>query len=160
VTDVGNAGCSAQQAIEVPNCGQACSLQITAVNVSGCVGNAVNLNVSFTSNQPNTSYNVYKDNIKLNPLPLSTDPGGFGTYTSMIIGNGSSSMLKIQFIEIGGCVDSMLIQTPSCSGPCLISNFVIGATHGSHVVEVRDFDFQPSQIEILKGDTSILCGPA
>lgn len=153
VADAGNPGCLAQNIIAVPDCGQACTLNITQANVSACTGNTVTLSVGFSSNQPNGSYNIYKDALKLNPAPLSTDSTGNGVYTAMIVGNNTNSTIKVQFIENSNCADSVFVQLPACGGPCLVSNFKIGQRGVTHFVEVKDFEFSPSQLDVLLGDT-------
>ena len=153
VADVANTSCSAQLVAAVPNCGQACNLDITQATVSACMGNTVTLSVSFTSNQPNATYNIYKDNIKLNPNPLTTDGSGLGSYSTMIVGNNSTGVILVQFTGNGPCQDVASVVIPSCGGPCLISNFVIGQNGSVHTVEVKDFEFSPAQIDVLIGDT-------
>ena len=153
VTDAGNSGCSAQQMGSVPDCGVSCTLSITQTSVSACSGNTVTLTLNFTSNQPSAMYNVYKDGLKLNASPLSTDTNGGGSYSTVVAGNNTTSVILVQFIENSTCTDTATVVIPSCGGPCLISDFMIGRRGISHIVEVRDFVFAPSQIDVLIGDT-------
>ncbi len=153
VTDVGNAACSAQQISAIPNCGNSCSLNITQATVTPCNGNTVTLTIGFTSNQIAATYNVYKDGLKLNPTPLMTDNIGTGLYSTMVVGNNITSLLSVQFMENASCADTQSVIIPSCGGPCLISDFEVGQHGTSHVVEVKDFVFSPSQLDVLLGDT-------
>ncbi|HUR31703.1 MAG TPA: plastocyanin/azurin family copper-binding protein, partial [Saprospiraceae bacterium] len=153
VSDVGSSTCSANQTITVPPCNPSCVLNITQASVSACAGNTVTLTVNFTSNQTNETFNVYKDGLKLNPSPLTTDASGNGSYSTMIVGNGVTANISVQFIGNGSCTASQSVVIPSCAGPCLISNLVIGQSGASHTVEVKDFVFSPAVLDILIGDT-------
>ncbi|MEO5906085.1 MAG: plastocyanin/azurin family copper-binding protein, partial [Saprospiraceae bacterium] len=154
VTDVGNASCSAQQTVTVPSCNSSsCTLSITQATVSACMGNTVSLTVNFNSNQPAATYNVYKDGIKLNPEPLTTDVSGSCSYTTFIVGNNITTTILVQFIENTSCSAIQSVVIPACAGPCLITDFVVGQSAGSHTVEVKDFAFEPAVIDVLIGDT-------
>jgi plastocyanin/PKD repeat protein len=153
VSDVGVPPCVSQQSITVPSCNQTCTLNITQAVVSGCIGNTVSLTVQFTSNQPTAAYNVYKDDLKLNPSPLTTDAGGNGNYSTFIVGNNTTATIRVQFIENGTCSATQSVIIPSCAAPCLISDFQVGHHGTSHTVEVKDFAFSPSSLDILIGDT-------
>ncbi len=153
VSDVGNAGCSAQQTTNVPACGGVCTVNITEATVSPCMENNVSLSVNFVSNQITATYNVYKDGLKLNDTPLTTDAAGNGSYTGSVAGNNITALIAVQFIETGSCSDTISVVIPSCGVPCLISDFNVGQRGVLHTVEVKDFSFVPSQIDVLIGDT-------
>ncbi|MDQ3016045.1 MAG: PKD domain-containing protein, partial [Bacteroidota bacterium] len=154
VSDAANNSCSATQVATVPMCNtSSCVLNLTQVSVSACMGNTVTLNVAFTSNQSLAAFNVYKDGLKLNPLSLTTAANGSGTYSTLIVGNGITSNIIVQFVENTSCSASQSVVIPSCAGPCLISSFVVGQGGSIHTVEVKDFAFEPATIDVLIGDT-------
>jgi len=154
VSDAGNASCSAQQSVTVPSCNTtSCTINIANVTASGCMGNTVTVTINFSSNQPAATYNVYKDGLKLNPSAITTDANGNGTYTTMVVGNNITANIVVQFIENGSCSASQTVVIPGCAGPCLISNFEVGQRGGRHTVEVKDFAFEPANLDILIGDT-------
>ena len=82
-----------------------------------------------------------------------TDANGNGTYSTFIVGNNITASISVQFIENAPCSVSQNLVIPGCASPCLISNFVVGQRGASHTVEVRDFDFSPSNLDVLIGDT-------
>lgn len=153
VADAGNSTCIAQQTVTVPACNPSCVVTITQASVSACMGNTVTLNIGFTSNQLSATYNVYKDGLKLNGSPLTTDVNGNGSYSTMIVGNGTTANITVQFMENGSCSASQSITIPGCAGPCLITDLSISQGPSSHIVEVEDFAFRPSVIDVLVGDT-------
>ena len=153
VEDAGDTTCSAQQTIVVPSCDPACSLNLSQITLGNCIGNTVALDLAFTSNQLNATYNVYKDGLKLNAGPLTTDANGNGSYSTLIVGNGSAANITVQFIGNGACSATQTITVPSCAGPCLISDLEVGTHAGNIVVEVRDFEFFPATVDALAGDT-------
>ncbi len=153
ISDAGMNSCSAQQIATIPLCNNLCTLSITAITASECMGNTVTLNVSFTSNQISSTYNIYKDGLKLNATPLTTDGSGNGFYSTMVVGNNISALINIQFIENSTCAASQNVVIQSCAGPCLISDFEIGKRGIKHNVEVKDFAFVPSSLDVLIGDT-------
>ncbi|MEO6132284.1 MAG: plastocyanin/azurin family copper-binding protein, partial [Saprospiraceae bacterium] len=153
VTDAGINSCSAQIVTVVPSCNPNCILTITNISVSSCMGNTVTLDVHFTSNQPSAEYNVYKEGLKLNPSALVTDSNGNGNYSTLIAGNNTTANIQVQFISTGSCTATQSLVIPDCAGPCLISNFIVGQQGTHHTIIVKDFAFEPANLEILIGDT-------
>lgn len=148
-----NAACQSQINYEAPNCisPNTCILNIAAPTFSPCTDGNTILSLNITGNQYNKSLDIFKDNVKLNAVPILTDSTGKAAFLELIAGNGLPFKITVSTSD-GTCVQSITSTAPNCGTPCLISN--LKTVHpAKHRVLVRDFDFSPKNLEILIGDT-------
>ncbi|OWY21746.1 PKD domain-containing protein [Sphingobacteriales bacterium UPWRP_1] len=158
VQDVADAGCSQSIALFLPDCGVAppCSLSVLAEQVSGCNElNQVNLLLTITSaNTSESGFNVYVDGMPIAGNPFTYNSSGQTTLTVPVTGTGNERNISIQDTGNAGCTAMVNITTPLCGELCQISSInAVSGTASTHVVEVRDYSFYPSSLDIVEGDT-------
>ena len=154
VSDIENPTCVDSISFLAPYCIiDSCNTMISNVSFADCDGATTIMTVDFNSLDGQEDHNLFFNGNLLNATPVTTDDQGQGTFSTSISGLGDEAELIISNILFPTCGDTILITTPDCNVPCLMSDVSIGSSAGVHVVEVRDFDFFPKDIEILIGDT-------
>jgi len=153
VADVSDPSCENSIDFTSPLCTvDSCLTSIANVDFGPCDGATVEMTIDFTSLAGDQEHNVFLNGVKLNSLPIATDAQGVGSYSTDIAGLGSDIQLEVSNLLDNTCADTLIIATPDCAVPCLMTDVSVGGK-GVHQVEVRDFDFFPKDIEVLVGDT-------
>jgi plastocyanin/PKD repeat protein len=130
-----------------------CELQITNHSLSPCTESEVNIELTFTSINSGSSYNIYLDGNLYNDTPISYSSDSSNIASILLSGNGTNRNIVIVDSNDFSCTDTIDIEVPQCGDPCLISNFKIKTVPGLQRVEIRDFEFFPKEVEIMLGDT-------
>ncbi len=154
VSDVDNVLCLDSISFISPLCSSNfCEISVSSVEFDNCEGATVGINIDFTSSQGQEGYNIYIDGNLLSANPVFTDDQGNGNLSGIISGTGDDIEVVVNNILDPSCSDTLVVTTPDCEVPCLISEAVVAAGKSIHIVEVRDFDFFPKDIEVFLGDT-------
>ncbi len=154
VSEVGESGCSSSINYVAPDCtNNECLTVINNVNFSTCSDANISMNIEFSSLVENESHSILLNGTKINDVPILTDINSLGSFSYNLTGNGNQVELIVANNIFPSCADTIMVTLPDCDIPCLISDFEAIAGNGIHIVEVRDFDFSPKDIEINLGDT-------
>ncbi|MFT6783624.1 MAG: plastocyanin/PKD repeat protein, partial [Saprospiraceae bacterium] len=154
VSDVNDINCKDSIIFFSPDCNMdSCQTLINGISFGDCDGATVPMIVVFSSNSPNSEHNIYINNNLLSATPIITNDSGLGEFTAVVAGLGTEAAIVVSNVLIQNCTDTMLVVTPDCAVPCLMSELTVGSEANTHVIEVRDFDFFPKEIDVLLGDT-------
>ncbi|MCB0597638.1 MAG: PKD domain-containing protein, partial [Phaeodactylibacter sp.] len=158
IEDTGDSNCTAEASITVPNCMQAppCMLTLHAVVAGGCNEEdevPVELAV-IAEGMGNNGFIVRVDGNLYQPQPFAYSPSGITNITLQVTGTGEGRLIEAQDVDSTACSATATITTPLCGPLCEIQDLAISSGQpGKHVVAVKDFEFAPAHIEIIKGDT-------
>ncbi len=153
IADLGDSNCSNALTFSSPDClNVLCNVALELSAISACDNANVVVALEVNSSIEDAGINFYKNGILLNDSLLMTDSQGNIYYESITVGNGMSAEFSVEFPQYPECNDTLLVDLPDCNLPCLLTDFEAGYT-AKHTVEVRDFDFFPSDINVLIGDT-------
>ncbi len=158
VEDAANSGCSAESGILAPDCAadQPCSLSLQAVVAGGCDDNGeapVELTI-ISEGAGNHGFIIQVDGNLYQSAPFSYDPGGTTHLTIFLTGTGNERLIKVQDIDSTACFATAMAATSLCGPLCEVQNLAVNSGRpGRHIVEVKDFEFFPAQLETIVGDT-------
>jgi plastocyanin len=121
-----------------------------------CDNDTAYANVSFmvTNGSPN-GFNVFVDGILAPESPfLYNDPTGMNSLLVKVPGDELLHTLTVQDLDNPVCAASEFFQSPYCEAFCAILDLQ-AATGESvvHIVEVKDFEFDPEIITVGVGET-------
>ncbi|MEO6131782.1 MAG: PKD domain-containing protein, partial [Saprospiraceae bacterium] len=161
VRDVADPTCELQMNYTTPDCGQGggnpvCSISGTVTNFGGCSNNNVSATLTVNSANGGSGFNVSIDNGPNTSYPYT----GNTTIVSITLpGNGANHAVKITDNANPTCTATINVVTPNCSLPCGITNLTATPASGNggpsgiiHTVNVQDFQFNPSVVNISQGD--------
>ena len=153
IADLNNPSCADSIMFDSPSCtDEMCTLTLSLNSLSACDGANVDLSLNVTSSLSKEKINFYKNGILINNVPLETDVQGNFNFIYTSLANGMDAEFSVAFSQHPDCNDQLIIDIPDCDVPGLISEFQVGFT-AKHEILVRDFDFFPSDIDVLVGDT-------
>ncbi|RMD72635.1 MAG: hypothetical protein D6818_06090, partial [Bacteroidetes bacterium] len=114
----------------------------------------VQLTFGVTDGSP-AGYRIYLDGVLLPGGPFAyDDPMGTNTAFVQIPGDGQLHFLTVQDVETAFCAATVQVQAPDCGAPCAISGLSVALSQNTtHIVEVKDFEFVPKNLDIALGDT-------
>jgi plastocyanin/PKD repeat protein len=115
---------------------------------------AVEINFNITSGSPN-GYNIFVDGNPIPDNPVAYDnPTGMNSHLFNIPGDGQVHLITVQDLDISFCAATTQVEVIDCSATCDISNASVELSQpNTHIVEVKDFEFFPKDININIGDT-------
>ncbi|MBR9921284.1 MAG: PKD domain-containing protein [Bacteroidetes bacterium] len=157
IGDVENGSCSATQTITLPDCqtGGPCSLEVNALNIGACdTNNEVAVDLEVNASNTSTAFNLYLDGNLYPGSPFDYDASGTTLLSIAVSGTGTIREVVVADIDSTTCTDLITFSVPSCGPPCVVENLQISTDQAAtHIVEVRDYDFFPADIDVLVGDT-------
>ena len=121
-----------------------------------CQGDTAAIHVNFeATNGSVLGYQIFIDGQLIPGNPFSyQNPVGMNSILINIIGDGASHILTIQDLSVNFCAASTIFQAPLCGAGCSVLNLTANvASDITHVIEVRDFDFLPEQLDIVAGES-------
>ena len=99
-------------------------------------------------------FNILVDGNIYPGSPFAYDASGTTSHNIFITGTGLDRTIEIVDVDSLNCMDAQIISTPQCGAICEILELSVGGSQaGKHIVEVRDFEFVPANIDIVLGDT-------
>ena len=159
IEDVNDSTCILSINYSAPDCNQGggdpiCSIGVNLGQPSGCDANQdVMVDATVTIANGGPGFNLTVDGGAPTFYPYA---GPSTTVTVTIPGDGQIHTIAVTDDVDGTCIDSAQITSPDCNLPCNISNLMVaeaGAGGGTtHTVDVEDFIFNPSDINITTGD--------
>lgn len=155
IRDVNAVECADTLAFVTPICGTDdpvfCDLSLTLDQSSGCENGVVNYTLGLSGmHTGGTGYDLFVDGILQTGSPFSYS-GLPATLT--LEGDGLSHQIVVADADSIACADTLSVVTPDCSQDCLLSFDSLDIDPAVvHVVEVRDFDFLPANLEVAVGD--------
>lgn len=157
IIDVGDPTCMISQEFLSPDCGAVplCQLSISAWEVEGCNAQGkVMISLEVNGINPVAStFQVLLDGVPSTSGPYFYGQGGVTTLSFSLPGDGLEHRIEVVDSQDDQCRASTVLQTTNCSIPCQLSGLVLSAGEAViHQVEVQDFAFSPSQVEIKTGD--------
>ena len=158
IRDVDSPQCSINGSLIVPDCNTSsiqCEVQISEIQISDCDSNNLvqaDLAVVHTVQAASGFYVFLNGNLDpQSPYPYMGDTTNINF---SLDGNGGDVFLEVVDIDSVLCRDSITVSLPLCGAPCTITNIQSSTDQPfKHIVEVRDFDFFPQNLDILIGDT-------
>lgn len=157
IQDVAIPSCSANENITVANCnGPACQLALDVLNISSCLPNdSVTVDLSIEGLQNSSGgFNIYVNSSKYNSIPYPQPVTGDTTITITLKGDGNQKDIEVRDVDQSNCSSNKMIQLPVCGNICVLNQLMVNSTNGAiHIVEVKDFEFQPENIQIIQGDS-------
>ena len=161
VRDIADPNCELTQSYLAPDCGAtpSCSLSLDNVQLGNCSGDNT-FTISISANGINTGgsgFRVLVDGNEFANNIFAYDPSGVTDFSINIFGDGSTHQISIEDVNDPACTASVNISSPNCSLPCTLSELTIqNSTEAiTHIIEVRDFDFFPKELEVQVGDKVI-----
>ncbi|MCB9265565.1 MAG: PKD domain-containing protein [Lewinellaceae bacterium] len=123
--------------------------------VGPCNDSMASVTVSFsTTNGSNNGYNIFLDGEHLAGPILYTNDAGYNSTLINIPGDSAQHVLTIQDMDVSFCAASTLFTAPACNIQCLVGNLAVSFPEsGRHLVEVKDFEFLPKELNVTAGDT-------
>ncbi len=159
IQDIDDSACQIEQRIQTPDCGNtpSCSMQLEAQRISDCIPGSSDVEIQLTiiaSNNGNSGYELYIDGNLHAGSPFAYDPSGTTVQNILIAGTGASRSIEVRDVDNPDCTALTNVNTPQCGTLCEVQNLQIH-THQpiTHIVEVQDFDFVPSQLDVMVGDS-------
>ena len=164
VQDIDDINCNGNTTVITPDCngggggGPTCSLILSAALSGSCdtIGN-IPVDLTITPSNAGTSFTVSVDAVVIGSYNYAGS--GNTIITINIIGDGLSHTIDIVDDSDATCTASTNITTPDCSLPCSITNLMAIPPSGNgtpsgifHTVNVEDFQFTSSVINITEGD--------
>ncbi len=115
---------------------------------------AVEIQFSITSGSAE-GYNVYLDGTLLPGSPFAyDDPAGVNSTIIEIAGDGETHLITVQDMDVAFCAATVQVEVADCNAACSITGLEAEVPINEvHVVEVKDFEFEPQEITIELGDT-------
>ena len=157
VRDADNPNCLNVTTITTPDCNaSACQLGLGTQEAGGCDANGeVPVELTVTDIGGGAS-----------GFEVLVDGAGAGTYnysgtgstlvTINVPGDGQSHNIEVRDLADAGCTVSANLTTTDCSLGCMITGLELTAADVGnpiiHIIEVRDFEFVPAQLEVSVGD--------
>ena len=160
IEDVADPTCTLTIDYDAPDCDQGggdpvCSIGVSLGQPSGCDANQnVSVDATITVANGGSGFNLSIDG----GTSVFYDYTGPNTIVTLSLpGDGVSHTIEVVDDLDSTCNASANITTPDCNQPCSITNLfaVAGGGGGSgiiHSVDVEDFIFNPSVINITVGD--------
>ena len=124
--------------------------------VDTCDGEFWRTNITFDVTQGSPlGYNYFVDGVQQNSTPIPyQDRMGTNELLITLPGDGNQHTVTVQDVETSFCAASIFISSGSCGAGCAVTNLEVNA--GSQIrqqVEVRDFDYVPSLLEMRAGQS-------
>lgn len=156
VTDADDPTCSASIVVETPDCHAVeCAIDLSATSI-GCNSmgeHAIVLTIDHTS-QGNNGFQVVIDGIPYSGSPFDYDTGATTSIDLLLPGDGNLHQVFVYDIDQVSCSDTLQFQSADCDAECTITGFSMDiADNYKHIVEVRDYEFFPKEINVFTGDT-------
>jgi plastocyanin/PKD repeat protein len=157
VRDLGDTNCSVSTNIVTPDCNAStCSLGLSAVESGPCDGSD-QVSVELTVTDVGGGASGFTASVDGQSVGTFAYSGNGTTVVSVnIAGDGQNHTITVTDIEDGTCSASADISTSNCTLPCSLDNLTLNVAGGgnpiTHIVEVRDFEFFPANIDINLGD--------
>src|SRR6056297_1194779 len=122
--------------------------------VDTCDGEFWQTYISFDVTQGSPlGYNYFVDGVQQNTTPIPyQNPTGTNDLLVTLPGDGNQHTVTVQDLETPFCAASLFINSGVCGAGCTVTNLEVNA--GSQIrqeVEVRDFDYVPSVLEMRSG---------
>ncbi len=119
---------------------------------NGMVNTSIQFNVTNGTTQ---GYNIFVDGIVLGGSPFTYDDTlGMNEQVIQIVGDGATHFITVQDLETSFCAATTSIEVIDCNADCVISNpTILFPKPTLHQVQVADFEFIPSVVNVLLGDT-------
>ncbi|MCO6489784.1 MAG: PKD domain-containing protein [Phaeodactylibacter sp.] len=158
VEDAASPDCSAEAAVTAPDCqpDQPCALMLHGAVAGDCNENdevPVELEI-ISEGVGDNGFIVKVDGSLYQPLPFPYNPSGNTTITLQLTGTGEERLVEVQDVDSTACSATVAVNTPLCGPVCEIQGLSVSSGQpGKHIVEVRDFEFFPVDIEVIVGDT-------
>ena len=155
VRDVNVVDCADTLTFNTPMCGTDepvfCGLNLMLEQSSGCEDGTVTYALDLSAmHTGGTGYDLFVDDVLQTGSPFSYSdlPA-----TLTLEGDGIPHQIIVADADSTACADTLTVVTPDCSQGCMLSlDSVIVDPAVVHVVEVRDFDFLPANLEVAVGD--------
>ncbi|MEZ4888414.1 MAG: PKD domain-containing protein [Chitinophagales bacterium] len=158
VEDVGDVFCSIEGAITTIDCcpEPLCSLSIASEQISDCdFDGQIEVEVSIEGIEVGENgFNLLIDGNLLQESPFNYAVSGTTVQTISMVGTGTSRQIEVQDVDDANCRATTSIVAPLCGEFCEVLNLKVATEEAvKYVVEVRDFEFFPKDIEVRVGDT-------
>ena len=157
IIDADDANCSSTQNIATPDCNppMLCVLGLTATQTSGCDAlNQIGVELNITNQSSGSIFNVFVNGNLYTGSPFAYFNSGNTTLQISVPGDGQPAIIEVRDIDSTSCFAVDTIITPQCQLLCEIQNLTASADSSViHLVEVRDFDFFPKEIDVKVGET-------
>jgi PKD repeat protein/plastocyanin len=155
VRDADNVLCADTLQVETLLCGTPpptpCMLVASLEQEGGCEDGVVDYNLSLSAMHTGpTGFNLSVDDVLLPGSPFD-----YATQSVLVSlpGDGASHEIVVADADSIACADTIQVVTPDCTESCQLSlDTVLVGPIVTHVVEVRDFDFFPSTLDVTVGD--------
>ncbi|QQS30053.1 MAG: PKD domain-containing protein [Sphingobacteriales bacterium] len=158
VQDVTDNGCFQSIDLLLPDCGviPECTLLVMAEQIEGCnTENQIVVQLHIMSENGGASgFSVAVDGILVAGSPFTYNVTGQTIVDIAVVGTGSIRTIAVSDVDQPDCSTSVSISTPLCGEFCQVENLIVSSgTATTHIVEVRDYDFYPPNIDVIAGDT-------
>ena len=159
IQDMDDSTCVASTLITTPNCnaGPLCEL-----NLNGSTGpcdstQMAGVELSLEAINPGTEFFLTIDSLPWSGNPVTYDSSGTTGISLTMNGDGAAHLFIVQDGADSTCTDTLSLTVPACNLPCALSNLQLEqAGNGNpttHIVEVKDFEFVPKDLQVAVGDT-------
>ena len=155
VVDFDDQSCTISGSITTPDCSApTCQLTATATQVGGCNGTNVTYDLQVNDTGGGASgFNVFVDGTITPGSPYPYSGTGTTNVNITIIGDGQSHTIDVEDIDDSTCTASVTVTPPDCTIPCSLTNLNLSTGNPiTHTVEVQDFQFSPTSININVND--------
>ena len=79
------------------------------------------------------------------------DPSGTTNLTIDVAGDGQAHNIVVNDLDDPACTTSAQVTTTNCQAACMLSNLnlnnITGGNPATHTVEVKDFEFEPKDVD-------------
>jgi plastocyanin len=122
--------------------------------IDTCDGEFWRTNISFDVTQGSPlGYNYFVDGVQQNSAPMPyQDRMGTNELLIALPGDGNQHTVTVQDLETSFCAASIFISSGTCGAGCAVTDLEVNAgSQIRHQVEVRDFDYVPTLLEMRSG---------
>ena len=148
--------CVIEDSLVFPDCNIPipCSISTSNLQIGEC-NEENDIQISFQLDYENvgSAYQILIDGNTTSNSPISYTGNGSDLIEITLSGTGQEQIIEIQDIDSSSCSTTLNIELPICGPICEIQNLSVSSAPQRHIVEVKDFEFTPKDLEILIGDT-------
>ncbi|GAB4244436.1 MAG: hypothetical protein Kow0027_04150 [Saprospiraceae bacterium] len=159
IQDMDDSTCVTSTTVITPNCnaGPVCELNLTGSTGSCDSTQMVEVALSLEAINPGNEFYLFIDSTAWSGNPLAYDSSGTTTVTLPLDGDGENHLFIVQDGADSTCTDTLNLSLPACNLPCALSNLQLepagNGNPATHIVEVKDFEFVPKDLQVAVGDT-------